>query len=115
MCTGGSTGSWGEKQGLLVTVCALSREEGREVRVAEHLPCAGHDARAPSTVSPFLLLSALRGKWFCSTSEETTAQRGEVTGHSQGLVSSRLSESSGPAGVTAWALLLNLTLRQGRG
>lgn len=92
------------------------KKEG-EVRVVEPLLCARHDAHPPSMVSCFLLLSALGGKRFCSTREETSARRGEVTGRSHGLVSSRLSRSSGLAGETAWALLLllNLTLRQGRG
>lgn len=91
MCNAGSTGSWGKNQGLPGIVCELSREEGREVRVVEHLLCARHDAHPPPAISYFLLLSALWGKCFCSTSEETTARRGEVTGRSQGLVSSRLS------------------------
>ena len=113
----GRTGSWEENQGLPVySVSSATKKEG-EVRVAERLLCARRDAHPPSTVSCFLLLSALWGKHFCSTSEETSARRGGVTGRSHGLVSSRLSRSSGPAEETAWALLLllNLTLRQGRG
>lgn len=73
-----------------LSVSSAMKKEG-EVRVVEHLPCARHDAHPPPVISYFLLLSALWGKCFCSTSEETTARRGEVTGHSQGLVSSRLS------------------------
>lgn len=83
-----------------MSVSSALKKEG-EVRVVEHLLCARHDAHPPSTVSCFLLLSALWGKRFCSTSEETSARRGEVMGCSHGLVSSRLSQSSGPAGETS--------------